>query len=1212
AVLSPVAPAQWGFLSLSLRRHFLLVPSRAVVLTQLLDLFVQDPPPPPDHWRAQEPGLPPDFEDEVTLTDLRDYLGEEGFQWVAACALYPECHWDLTRHLGRVLERETGHLVVDEERVRRMLRIPWFRQGAIPDELRVQLVDSLDEELHKALREALLQVLEYNRPQGGSYAYDRHAAYMTVQQWEMAGGQWWQRRRLTDQIEELVERNEIDDLVVMDRLERNQGGVGWAPGSETMRSMLFRKGIPALGINGWLRLSVMGLVVLSLFLYVFQVRFDLSNLQNLKQWVSRSGNIVKINGSYLRLRDARDSAAYFSYQGSLYYEQGDLGSAYNQFDAAVALDPLKPLYWYQRGLADYQLTRYPKDDSVLAQIYRDFTFARTLQPYYLAATSVQKVGESAGTSQKGARILPDGSGFVGIDGNIATLFRWQDDGQAMSVRRFVQQEAISGLDISQDQRFLLTISGNEVNVWDLAQGERLGRLQAHTLPVRVARFSDDGDYILTGAEDYLAILWNRSTRTPIHTLEFIHTGAIIEVDFSPDNRYLLTGSADSTAAVWNRSTGQFVTNFTGLEAPIQFGRFLADSRHLVTAGGTGGAVLWSMEGDSLRHLRMGGLGAIAQVPDGSVWAFLEPGQDAAHRLTLRSIGGQAYRLDLSEALPLPPGVMIAEQQVDRQLRGARPVAPQLSFSADGQHLLVSLPEGGWVHVQAKGPFAADTLRQYSAFNQALLRYETGDFAAAARDFGALLASGSQDPGIYYGRSLASLYLVAYTAEGEGSPHLLEAMRNLEQAIVLDSSYVDSIRMLAPFFLQLFNQNPSLEKVRPQVCAVAEKYVPDACSMLNFDEVLPFNEGLAAVRQGNRWGYIDTSRRVVIDMAYSDAASFVNGLALVRPLDGTRYELIDPEGRTIYDVVGTASEDMMVVREAASGRWGFLDKQTYALRIKPVFDFAESFYRGYAKVQQGKYYGFIDRQGRPAFAGLVYEEIRGNFAKDTVIRVRYQGRLERLVYQPPAGRQMLEDQPVRTVMPDNDLALELEDQSRIVPVGPVADGLVRATKGGRYGFLQAESMAQQQAGPYASEPRVVIEFQYEDAYDFSFGRAAVRTPGGRWGFINTSGKAITDFGFDQVQAFQQEGSQVLALVSLQGKQYYIDLRGSCVAYKDLSCPNPNNNQRKEMRLTAPAENYIDKETQLVVFKENGLWGLRKSDGSLLVTPQYAQPFTFQEG
>ena len=48
----------------------------------------------------------------------------------------------------------------------------------------------------------------------------------------------------------------------------------------------------------------------------------------------------------------------------------------------------------------------------------------------------------------------------------------------------------------------------------------------------------------------------------------------------------------------------------------------------------------------------------------------------------------------------------------------------------------------------------------------------------------------------------------------------------------------------------------------------------------FDEVLPFSEGLAAVKVGDLWGYIDTSGKMVIAPQFFHAFSFSGGLASI--------------------------------------------------------------------------------------------------------------------------------------------------------------------------------------------------------------------------------------------------------------------------------------------------------------------------------------------
>jgi hypothetical protein len=71
----------------------------------------------------------------------------------------------------------------------------------------------------------------------------------------------------------------------------------------------------------------------------------------------------------------------------------------------------------------------------------------------------------------------------------------------------------------------------------------------------------------------------------------------------------------------------------------------------------------------------------------------------------------------------------------------------------------------------------------------------------------------------------------------------------------------------------------------------------------FEKVRNFSDGLAAVRKGEHWSYIDKKGKVVIIGRFNDAKDFKGGLALVheggrygRANDGPAYWM---EGEWIY-------------------------------------------------------------------------------------------------------------------------------------------------------------------------------------------------------------------------------------------------------------------------------------------------------------------------
>ena len=66
----------------------------------------------------------------------------------------------------------------------------------------------------------------------------------------------------------------------------------------------------------------------------------------------------------------------------------------------------------------------------------------------------------------------------------------------------------------------------------------------------------------------------------------------------------------------------------------------------------------------------------------------------------------------------------------------------------------------------------------------------------------------------------------------------------------------------------------------------------------YDEVRPFEDGLAMVRTGEVWGYIDKSGKTVIPFEYDDVSNFNEGHAFVKK-DG-ELGLIDSLGNITRD------------------------------------------------------------------------------------------------------------------------------------------------------------------------------------------------------------------------------------------------------------------------------------------------------------------------
>ncbi len=141
----------------------------------------------------------------------------------------------------------------------------------------------------------------------------------------------------------------------------------------------------------------------------------------------------------------------------------------------------------------------------------------------------------------------------------------------------------------------------------------------------------------------------------------------------------------------------------------------------------------------------------------------------------------------------------------------------------------------------------------------------------------------------------------------------------------------------------------------------------------YDDVLPFSQGLCAALRDGKWGYIDKQGYTVIDFQYDTADRFSEGVAFVTK--AKERLCIDTKGQKLFthqfDHCNAFSEGLAVV-ETSIGKnkniCGVIDK-TGAVILKP-YSYSEisSFSNGVAIVRYGHgpletcSYGLIDKSG----------------------------------------------------------------------------------------------------------------------------------------------------------------------------------------------------------------------------------------------------------
>jgi len=110
------------------------------------------------------------------------------------------------------------------------------------------------------------------------------------------------------------------------------------------------------------------------------------------------------------------------------------------------------------------------------------------------------------------------------------------------------------VDFNKDGKRFITTAGSKAVIWSVGEEKPVGAPIEHPKQgdneLRMARFSPDGNLIVTASNDGTARVWDASSRKEVAVLKK-HEGAVTTARFSFDGKQLVTGGADGTIVVWD-------------------------------------------------------------------------------------------------------------------------------------------------------------------------------------------------------------------------------------------------------------------------------------------------------------------------------------------------------------------------------------------------------------------------------------------------------------------------------------------------------------------------------------------------------------------------------------------------------------------------------------------------------------------------------------
>ncbi len=367
----------------------------------------------------------------------------------------------------------------------------------------------------------------------------------------------------------------------------------------------------------------------------------------------------------------------------------------------------------------------------------------------------------------------------------------------------------------------------------------------------------------------------------------------------------------------------------------------------------------------------------------------------------------------------------------------------------------------------------------------------------------------------------------------------------------------------------------------------------------------FSEGLAPVQDGRFWGYLDKTGAVVIQPQYIEAGEFSEGLAAVQPARsgiGDKYGAIDAKGALVikpdYEMMQPCSDGLVAV--SVGGKWGFIDKAGSSV-INPQFDDAGNFVKGLAPACSGGKWGFINKSGQWVV------EAKYDGAKDFREGLAAVGIKNRTVVKDPKTGRIVQI-TVKIIWGYIDAAGK-EVIARQFPglAGQFSEGLALAWKDDQFGYIDKTG-------------KMVVFLPYDrkewptDPGDFHNGLVRMEI-GWKYGYIDAAGKMVIPQQFRMAYPFSED----LALVSLDKYEWgYIDRTGKMLV--NLICSEPSSFRKGVARTDRLGqEGLIDRTGKFVVKPQfeaiawytdkivaarvHNLWGFFDWTGKVVLEPQF---------
>jgi len=301
ALFSPKPLKLWGYDERQLAQLFTTLPATLESLGFWIDELDAGADARFDTWREKitdAPNAPINPDDTDPIPILQLYFETDVIKWIAACAIYPTLHFDLTLWLGQQLS-ENKNKLCSYTNLSQIFRLSWFVQGEMPVTVRTSLIHWFEAHYPKVLlkiRAELASELENNAPPIDSAAYDAFRMHIAFNQL-LTETDSKKKKELKNEIADLIQKGVEADATVIKYLDKPNKILNFEL-PKSFKKYIYRSGYAKLG---WLKeykdlswlLPILGLGLVTLF-WNYKFEESACSKDNLKTYVNKNTQLGEI------------------------------------------------------------------------------------------------------------------------------------------------------------------------------------------------------------------------------------------------------------------------------------------------------------------------------------------------------------------------------------------------------------------------------------------------------------------------------------------------------------------------------------------------------------------------------------------------------------------------------------------------------------------------------------------------------------------------------------------------------------------------------------------------------------------------------------------------------------------------------------------------------------------------------------------------------